>query len=231
MFALAIDLVLLATGGALFAGHRTLRRRARASEKPVPAPAPISAPSFQMPADHAAAPAARADRRVAAAAVDQLAGRLSHDRGRAAARASAERYLACLDPAEWLIERYVFIAGECIPHVVFGPTGVFLVAPGQGWTHNTLRRLNAAAHTLAAEMNGYPDPVRAVAVVPSGSPAEWRDEDGRGGWIMGEDWLVPWLQGVTDHGFAGGDVARLRAMLAAVDPTAPDRLTIPDALG
>ena len=233
MFALGIDLGLLASGGVLLAGHRALRRRAHARTDVPPAPAPSRFPAPSTPAVtlQASAPTApTAGRRVAPAAVDQLAGRLSHDRGRAAARASTERYLAYLDPADWLIERYVFIAGECVPHVVFGPTGAFLLAPGQGWTHNTLRRLDAAAHTLAAEMAGYPDPVRAVAVVPSGSPAEWRDEDGRGGWIVGEDWLVPWLQGGTDHGFARGDIARLRAMLAAVDPSAPDQLTIPDAL-
>ena len=223
-----LDIALLAVGSALFVAHR--RRRRGAGPATVdhvhgtgPA-APGSARTLQVGADPAL-------RRIAPDAIDRLADRLSHDRVRAAARSSAARQLAGLDPAEWLIERDVVIAGVPVAFVVFGPTGVFLLAPGQGWTPTSLQRLDAAACHLANDLPGYPDPARSVAVVPTGSPTSWFDDDGRGGWVVGEAWLLHWLIGFRDQGFARGDITRLRDMLAAVDPSAPQSLTIPDALG
>lgn len=122
--------------------------------------------------------------------------------------------LARLDRGAWLIERDVRLSnGLTIPYVVFGPTGVFLIAGAPRWFIYELPTLHDCAVAIATELPGYPDPVHGILCLPldPGEPRAWFDARGRGGWVVGGPHLIALLEHFTDKGLSREDIAELRA--------------------
>jgi hypothetical protein len=80
---------------------------------------------YSPPDLHPAAGLEEGPRRVSAATLEPLAACLQSSRRVAAAEASVPLVLARLAPDRWLVERYVIVAGQRVPFVVLGATGVF----------------------------------------------------------------------------------------------------------
>jgi hypothetical protein len=74
--------------------------------------------------------------------------------------------------------------------------------------------MRGAADALTEIMAGYPDRGHPAIVVLDDSREprqEYTGQDGYGPcWVLGEHWLVAWLDSFEDHGFSAADIARLR---------------------
>jgi hypothetical protein len=144
--------------------------------------------------------------------------------------------LAGLPRDRWLVERYVLRAGHRIPFLILGETGVFtvwtLLGPPQ-WSDLTL--VNAVANQVKGRLPGYAGPVRAGmcrALEPAIPPRWWYRTEIQGGcWVMGLDWVIPWLEHFgSDHGLGVKDLERFNALarpnwghpIAPVPPGIPD---------
>jgi hypothetical protein len=135
-----------------------------------------------------------------------------------------------------IVERYVLRAGHRIPFLILGETGVFtlwtLFGPAQ-WGDLTL--VNTVAEEIKDRLPGYQGPVRAGmcrALEPAITPRWWyRTETRRGCWVMGLDWVIPWLEHFgPEQGLGVEDVARLNALAGPHwgRPTAPVPPGVPD---
>ena len=125
-----------------------------------------------------------------------------------------ERQLAELDGFEWAVERDVPICSVTIPLLVFGPTGVFLLQGSRGlWTEEDVSLMSRAATTLSGVLRDYADPVRPAIVVLRDDRQERQHFSGTGEgpcWILGDAYLLRWLQRFRDYGLSEGDIAYLR---------------------
>ena len=113
-------------------------------------------------------------------------------------RAAEERVaaeLATLPDGFWLVERYVLVGARRIPFLVAGATGVFVMCASDGaWTLHDLHVLSDAAGDVHAQLPGYAGPVRAAVCLAHDemAPRSWfggERQQGRGGWVVGLDWL------------------------------------------
>lgn len=126
-----------------------------------------------------------------------------------------ERRLGELDTCEWYTERDFTVDSVPIPFTVFGPGGLFLLMGTRGhWTAEHVCLMRGAADALTEIMAGYPDRGHPAIVVLDDSREprqEYAGQDGYGPcWVLGEHWLVAWLDSFEDHGFSAADIARLR---------------------
>lgn len=165
-----------------------------------------------------------------------LAQNVDQSRRLALTEARLDLVLAALPRERWLVERYVLRAGHRIPFLILGETGVFtlwtLFGPPQ-WSDLPL--VNRVAMDIKDRLPGYPGPVRAGmcrALEPSIAPRWWYRAETRGGcWVMGLDWVIPWLEHFgSGHGLGVDDVARLNALAGPHwgHPIAPMPPGIPD---
>jgi hypothetical protein len=119
--------------------------------------------------------------------------------------------LACA----WYTERDFTVNSVPIPFTVFGSSGLFLLMGTSGhWTAEHIRLMRRAADALTEIMASYPDRGHPAIVVLDDSREprqEYAGKDGCGPcWVLGDHWLVAWLESFEDHGFSEADVARLR---------------------
>ena len=91
------------------------------------------------------------------------------------------------------------------------------------------------AEQIKDRLPGYPGPVRAGmcrALEPAIAPRWWYRAETQGGcWVMGLDWVIPWLEHFgNDHGLGVADIQRLNALSGPNwgRPTAPVPPGIPD---
>jgi len=159
-----------------------------------------------------APPAPPAARRLRAETFEPLGARLERSRRIAVAEARVGEALARLPRGRWLVERYVLIAGQRIPFLVLGETGVFALwafdeAPG--W--EDLASVNRAAAAVQELLPGYAGQVQ-IGLCRAFDPIRPRwwyaSQSHSGAWLLGLNWLEPWLAhfGNAD-GLADGDVA------------------------
>jgi hypothetical protein len=177
-----------------------------------PARPPRAAVPYAPPDLHPAAGLEEGPRRLSAATLEPLGACLESSRRVAAAEARVALVLGRLAPERWLVERYVVVAGQRVPFVVLGATGVFaLWALDQTPRWDDLPFAARAQAGLQALLPGYAGPVRvglcrAFADVP---PRWWLSvESGCDAWLLGADWLESWLEHFGERdGLGAGDLA------------------------
>jgi hypothetical protein len=134
--------------------------------------------------------------------------------------------LSALDTSAWYIEHRFTIDSVSVPFLLFGPSGLFLLMATRGhWTAEYICLLRRAADTLT-ERTGYRDPGHPAIVVlddsreprqeyagqrsPATSPRSHQEGCGPC-WVLGDYWLLAWLDSFEDLGFSTADIDRLRA--------------------
>ena len=117
----------------------------------------------------------------------------------------------------WMVERYVVVGARRIPFLVAGATGVFVLAATDGaWTIHDLDALSDSADDVRSQLRGYHGPAHAVMCLACDemTPRRWHSgttPEGRGGWVLGLDWLTKWIFSFgPQHGLRNGDVRHLR---------------------
>jgi hypothetical protein len=200
-------------------------RRAAQEQRGPQRPGGLTAPPARD-----AARAATPDRDVGVAAPDHkqtrlrletlapLARLLDTGRRLAAAEGRVAAELRALPGDVWLVERGVFVAGRRIPFLVAGATGVFLVCPTDGaWTLQDLHVMSELGDQVDERLPGHDArPHAAVCLAfDAMEPRAWfggHEHRGRGGWVLGVNWLLRWITGFDSHdGLGAGDVRRLDA--------------------
>jgi hypothetical protein len=116
----------------------------------------------------------------------------------------------------WLVERNVFVGSGRIPFLAIGATGVFALSPSAGrWTIGDLAEWSDVAAQVRAQLPGYTGPVLGAVCLAFDhlAPRTWYgagEMQGRGGWLLGVDWLLPWMFSFEpEDGLRRGDVRRL----------------------
>lgn len=212
MIATIVPLVLLALaavmlGLAIRVNRRTtLRTRGALDECP-------DAPRTALP--HPAS-----GRRVGDLDIAALASRIRQSRRRLGARYELERSLAALDVDAWHVERDMVLETVTLPFTIFGPTGVFILAAGDGWDAADLDVLRGSELALGALLPGYAGAVHGAVIVADLADDDWFGSDQAGGWIVGLSHVAAWLASFDGPGFAGGDLSALRAALLSAPASA-----------
>jgi hypothetical protein len=207
LFLALIGIGLLAAGvalGRVLLAESRRRRRACRDRSPVP-----DLPSAPVPAVRGAQPRGLV-------AVDGLADVLERSRRLIAAEERVAREL--IGAAGWVVERYVLVGNQRVPFVLVGPTGVFVLCATDGaWTLYDLEVLSRLGDELRDRLPGYRGRVEAVVCLAydRAEPRAWyggADRGGRGGWVLGVEQLLSWLDGWgTEDGLASVDVSRIAA--------------------
>src|SRR4051794_24565393 len=124
--------------------------------------------------------------------------------------------LAELPVSFWLVERNVSIGSRRIPFLALGATGVFAICPTDGaWTIDDLAVWSDVAGEVRGQLPGYAGPVLGAVCLAFDdvAPRAWfggEPQQGRGGWLLGLDWLLPWMFSFEpEDGLRRGDVRRL----------------------
>jgi hypothetical protein len=174
-----------------------------------PAAAPSASALAPLP------PPALPGARYAATTFELAAQRLDHSRRLAILEGRVARALVTLPRDRWLVEPYVLVAGYRIPFVVLGECGVFAIF---ALSVRPMWQDTAYASRLAGYVKGvlptYAGPVTpgiCGVLKPELQPRYWyRSGQPGGSWVMGLDWLIPWMQHFGhDHGLGVEDIARL----------------------
>ena len=152
--------------------------------------------------------------RVASETLAPLADRVDRSRRLVACEAKVGLKLSELPRDRWVVDSYVLVGGHRVPFVVLGETGVFGIWPLDGAHHpRDPAFFDDAAKVLQNLLPGYAGEVQAGmcrAFDPTMQPRWWFAPPAKvGGWVMGLDWLIPWLEHFgTEHGLRAEDVAR-----------------------
>ena len=126
--------------------------------------------------------------------------------------------LESLPAGFWLVERYVLVGTRRIPFLVAGATGVFVICRNR---RRMVARMTCTSCPTRATTCAVSSPATTVASTPpmclafdEMKPRSWyggEAQQGRGGWVMGLDWLKRWLFSFgPEHGLFNGDVRRLQ---------------------
>lgn len=216
---------------ALAARARAIRQRsrpvaARTAAKSMPAAARVKADARRSPIHPPDAAATRGtvlvdvcepeSRRLPDDSLAPLAHTLDESRRLHAAGQRVAAELTGLDGQFWLVERDVAVGARRIPFLVLGATGVYAVCPTDGsWTLGDLAVMSGLADHVRLQLPGYEGQVRAAVCLAFDDvrPRMWfggESQQGRGGWLLGVDWLLPWMFGFgPEHGLGHGEVSRL----------------------
>jgi len=175
------------------------------------------------PGDHGAAPRSASlpavrGARCSPETLEPLAQYLATARRLAVAEARVARILAALPSDRWIVERYVLFAGQRIPFLILGGTGVFAVCALTGpplW--DELRLPSQMEAHVKQTLPGYSGPVRVGlcrALADGGIEPRWWCRPGEpGAWVMGLQSLIPWIEHFgDDHGLGATDIERLREL-------------------
>jgi hypothetical protein len=157
-------------------------------------------------------------RRLSEDCLAPLARTLDVSRRLVVAKESVALALAGLPVEAWLVERNVLVGALRIPFLALGATGVFAICPTDGaWTADDLVLLDESAERVRDQLPGFDGPVHGAAclVFDDLEPRTWfggEPQRGRGAWLLGLDWLLPWMFSFgPEHGLRNGDVRRLDA--------------------
>ena len=153
--------------------------------------------------------------------LEPLARSLDTSHRLAIAEARVAETLAGLASDRWLVERYVLVAGHRIPFLVLGDTGVLIICALTGppaW--DELRLPAQVAEHVASALPGYTGPMHVGLcrpLAPPGIEPRWWCRPGEpGAWVMGREWLTPWIEHFEPgHGLGATDLKRLRQLANA----------------
>jgi hypothetical protein len=197
------------------ANGRFVRRRRPPA--PVLAPAettrPAPEPIASAPAVHSPEATAVWERWTDDEVLCTLAHELAQHRYRQREDDATARILETLDPREWLIERYVPVAGRVAPFLVLGSSGAFVVWPvGDPWSLSAVEVLSTITDGFNRRFfPQYGGQVRGILCLPGSElPAQWFDQEGREAWATGRGQLIALLRHFSDPGFSAGDIAWLQ---------------------
>jgi hypothetical protein len=137
------------------------------------------------------------------------------------AEARVAETLAALPSEHWLVERYVLIAGHRIPFLVLGDAGVFVICALTGppaW--DELRLPAQVAEHVVSALPGYTGPMHVGLcrpLAPPGIEPRWWCRPGEpGAWVIGREWLIPWIEHFEPgHGLTVTDLRHLRRLANA----------------
>ena len=167
-----------------------------------------------VPGPLAAKPPAWSGSRVSRDTIAPLADRVDRSRRLVACEAKVGLKLSELPRDRWVMDSYVLVGVHRVPFVVLGETGVFGIWPLDGAPHpQDPAYFDDGAKVLQNLLPGYAGEVQAGmcrAFDPTMQPRWWLAPPAKvGGWVMGLDWLIPWLEHFgTEHGLGTEDVAR-----------------------
>jgi hypothetical protein len=154
--------------------------------------------------------------RLPPASVRRLGRTLDESRRLHAAEECVAGKLAALPEGLWLVERNVQIGVGRIPFLALGTGGIFVICATDGaWTLRDLHVLSALGEDVRRQLPGYDGAVHAAVCLAFDEmkPRSWfggQDERGRGGWVLGLDWLRTWMVSLgPERGLLGGDIRRL----------------------
>jgi hypothetical protein len=149
--------------------------------------------------------------------LEPLARDLDNSRRLAACEAKVAPVLDALPADRWLIERYVLIGSHRVPFLILGETGVFVLWAMAGplqW--RDLSFFDEIARYVENALPGYAGTVQPGVCRlsgPNGKPRWWCRPGEPGAWIIGLDWLIPWLEHFgTETGLGVRDLERLREL-------------------
>ena len=158
-----------------------------------------------------------------------LAATLDRNRRLRAAEQRVADELAELPAECWMVERYVLVGAQRLPFLIVGSGGLFALAATDGaWTMRDIDVLCRVGEQLLGQLPDYHGPVHAAVCLAFDemAPRNWHggtDIVGRGGWVLGIDWLKAWLSSHAPHGELG--VEQLRRLDAAAGPRWERRVT------
>jgi hypothetical protein len=169
----------------------------------------------------AAGPPALPRARYSPETLEPLAQSLDTSHRLAIAEARVAETLAGLPSDRWLVERYVLVAGHRIPFLMLGDTGVLIICALTGppaW--DELRLPAQVAEHVASALPGYTGPMHVGLcrpLAPTGIEPRWWCRPGEpGAWVMGREWLIPWIKHFEPgHGLGATDLKRLRQLANA----------------
>jgi hypothetical protein len=125
--------------------------------------------------------------------------------------------LDALPADRWLVERYVLIGSHRVPFLILGETGVFVLWAMAGplqW--RDLSFFDEIARYVENALPGYAGTVQPGVCRlsrPNGKPRWWCRPGEPGAWIIGLDWLIPWLEHFgAETGLGVKDLERLREL-------------------
>jgi hypothetical protein len=161
--------------------------------------------------------ARRSEARYSRETLRPLAREVDHTRRLFVAEDRVGKMLAALPRERWFVERYVLIQGHRVPFLILGETGVFALWALAGrpqWQDPAF--VNRVVTDIKSYLADYTGPVRAGicrAFAPAVEPRWWCRPGEPGAWVMGLNWVIPWLQHFgPDHGLSVKDVERFNAL-------------------
>ena len=174
-------------------------------------------PGTESPPRREPSPWPEATARLEPATLDALGEVIGEARRRRVAGERMQRELVPVLEAGWLVERDIAIGGGGrIPWLVMGASGVFALEACDGcWTLERLAALAVRVDALGAALAGYDGPLIGAVVLAfdESAPRRWyggAELAGRGAWLLGLDWLLPWMFSFGPNGgIAGADLRRL----------------------
>lgn len=181
---------------------------------PSPSPAPSSRPPSPPPLARSPLVGARYGPETFALVAEHA----DHTQRLAIAEARVEQVLATLPSDGWFVQRFALVAGDRIPFLVLGEYGIFAIWP-IGWRPqwSDPAFVSRIASNLKKRLPGYPGPVNAALcgiLQPDIQPRYWYRTSTEGGaWMLGLDWLLPWMEHFGhQHGLGTDDIKRFRAL-------------------
>ena len=149
--------------------------------------------------------------------LELLGQRLGSSQRLAAAEDRVAPVLGALPRDRWLVERYVLLGSHRIPFLILGETGVFALWATTGRVHwREIPLLAETANDVKLDLPGYTGEVRAGAcraLAPDLQPRWWCRPGEAGAWVMGLNWVIPWLEHFgPEDGLGVKDIERLREM-------------------
>jgi hypothetical protein len=154
--------------------------------------------------------------RLSLTSVGRLGRTLDESRRLHAAEESVAGDLAALPEGLWLVERDVQLGVRRIPFLVMGDSGIFVICATDGaWTLHDLHVLSELGDGVRRQLPDFDGSVHAAVCLAFDEmkPRAWfggQGEHGRGGWVLGMDWLRGWMFSFgPEHGLRNGDIRRL----------------------
>lgn len=204
---------------------RPAQARPNTSRPPDPAAAPrVEAPDRQASFDvgNAQSPPRTPEvpepelTRLSLTSVGRLGRTLDESRRLHAAEESVAGDLAALPEGFWLVERDVRLGVRRLPFLVMGASGIFAICATDGaWTLHDLHVLSELGDDVRLLLPDFDGSVHAAVCLAFDEmkPRAWfggEGERGRGGWVLGLDWLRRWMFNFgPEHGLRNGDIRRL----------------------
>jgi hypothetical protein len=134
-----------------------------------------------------------------------LAAGFDAGRRRRAVEDGVAEELGQLDPRVWHVERDVATGAERLSFLLIGSAGIFGLRASDGqWDVGDFGALERTARQATAPLR-CEGPIVGVVCLALDllSPQFWHDAltpGAPGGWLVGVDWLVPWLQSLPSVG-------------------------------